>query len=1112
MNDMIIQGAGGRSKTGGGSGSTPVEAPDSLHSTAYARLVIAMGEGEIGGLVDGLKSVYLQETALQNADDTFNFKNVHVDFRPGTQDQEPMPDFPTVENEISYGVPLLVATPIVRAITNPALTGLVVRLGTAGLMKTDLKTGNTNGFAVEYSFELSTDGGAYQYIYHGAISGKTTTLFERSHVIDLPPATTGWSLRIKRVTPETTASNIQDDIQLVAITETIHAKLRYSNTAVLGVSIDASQFNSIPTVAADVYLKIIQVPSNYDPIARTYTGVWDGTFQPLWSDNPAWCYYDMLTNDRYGLGHMVKPYMVDKWALYAIGQYCDELVDDGKGGTEPRFTCNIYFQTQADAYKLLQDLASIFRGLAFYAAGTVIAVADRPRDPVYTYTNSNVIDGKFTYSGSARRTRHTAVTVEWSDPNDFYRGKVEFVADDEGIARYGIQQTAITGIGTTSQGMAHRAGLWLLLSERLLTDTVSFSVGLDGTTASPGQLIRVADTHRAGRRIGGRVRAATASSVTPDVMPEIVDPGNELTVILPGGMAQTREIASVIGGSINVDPAFDAAPLVDSAWVVESIDLEAQLYNVVATTEGASDSKDLRFDIVALQSNQSLYDAVDFGYAIQIPDTSNLPEKMIQPPTSITVGGYQKVENFVPWTVVYAYWPEVAGAKLYEVSYSVDNMPWSAPVRIQGTRFEVENSREGTYTFRVAAVSVLGIGSRFRYSTPVLIDVAYFHKVIDITMDPLFLAATIYTNLSEQFRAILTHNVELLEFYRVSEETTFTLEIRNTGNFHFWLPPNCITLDGQPYVATTGGTPDKPKIDTLGFHTENFGLTWNVRIAYDNDPATGGDPGTGDPGTSGLFDVEVSPNPAYGYAAANPSVAVAATVFNGLGPFTYLWTRVAGGVGDWGGSTGNHGGADFNATSLTSATPTFSRTGGIAGVVSQNWTLTVEDSLGAFANTVIEIQLEDDGQVPGGGGGFQCVAAESYVADGRQARNVKVGTTIMVLDPTTMKHRLARVSYSKTGLAQCVRLKTANGVWLTCSTTAPIATTDGYVSAPDTLGFYVYTLRDGQFATSEVIYVQPLGVREVQHITCEDSCFLAGDIKGAYMGHHNIKHEPPEDE
>ena len=485
-----------------------VEVRDSLHSTAYARVIDLLGEGEIYGPVHGmdnaLRDVYLNGTPVANADGTLNFSGAAIDFRTGTQLQEPLPGFPAAESTIAVGAELKAAQHWTRLFANLQASAIRVTLGVEGLSKANTGNGDINGYRVEYAIDLSVDGAGYQEVLASAFDGKTTQRYMRSHRIELPRAQ-GWSIRLRRITPNANSNTIADRTFIDSVTEVIDAKLRYPMSAVVGIKINASQFQSIPTRAYHVRGRIIRVPANYDPELRSYSGVWDGTFKLAWTNNPAWVFHDLISNDRYGLGTRVPAGWLDKWGLYQIGRYCDEMVDDGFGGKEPRFTCNVYLQQAADAYRVVQDFASIFRGMAYWANASVFA-ADMPSDPVYTYSSANVVDGKFSYVGSALGTRYTVALVSWNDLSEMGRQKVEYVENREGIARYGIQQVEVTGFGCTSRGQAHRVGKWMLLTSNLETRSVTFSVGLDACRVRPGSIIRVADQHLAGRRIGGRIR------------------------------------------------------------------------------------------------------------------------------------------------------------------------------------------------------------------------------------------------------------------------------------------------------------------------------------------------------------------------------------------------------------------------------------------------------------------------------------------------------------------------------------------------------------------------------------------------------------------------------
>ncbi|MDH0745723.1 phage tail protein [Pseudomonas sp. GD03842] len=702
-------------KGGGESQKSPTETPDSLISIAYAKVLDAISEGPIAGLANGNQSIFLNNTPLANADGSLNFTGVTVAVRTGEADQDYIPGFPSVESETAVGVELKFATPWVQTISNTELSAVRVRLAVPYLTSTDSK-GNINGFKVDYAIDLATDSGAYVEVINTSFNGKTTGTYERSHRIDLPPSTTGWRVRVRRLTADSTTSNIQSTTNIASYTEIIDAKLRYPYTAMVGLTVDASQFSSIPSRAFDCKLRIVRVPSNYTPETRSYSGSWDGTFKLAWTDNPAWIYYDLILNDRYGLGQQITAAQVDKWGLYQIAGYCDELVSDGKGGTEPRFTCNLYLQTRADALQVLQDLASIFRGMAYWAAGSVVASADMPSDPVYTYTNANVIDGLFTYVGSARSTRFSVALVSWNDPANFYEKKVEYVSDQKALGRYGVQQTELSAFGCTSQGQAQRLGHYTLLTNLLENETVSFSAGLDGTIARPGQIIRVADADRAGRRIGGRIKAATARTVTLDA-DTTVAVGDSITVILPTGVAQTKTVTGYSDRKVTVGSSWTSIPVAQSVFAIETNALVAQTYRVLSVAENFSDTA-MKYDITAVKHVAGKYPAVDNGAQIvQLPVTV-IPSSVQAPPTNVRLSSFSAVDQGIANTTMRAEWDAPANAVSYDVWWRRNSNDWIYAGRTYSASIEVSGIYAGTYLVRVAALNSLNAASVWAYSEP----------------------------------------------------------------------------------------------------------------------------------------------------------------------------------------------------------------------------------------------------------------------------------------------------------------------------------------------------------------------------------------------------------
>lgn len=458
----------------------PNIAKDTASSNSFFKGLYGLCEGEIYGLVDGGKSIRLNDTPIINANGQPNFNDVTWDFRSGTLDQTHIAGFPSVENEKNVNVELRHDRAFTHAINNSQLSAVRVRLAWNGLRE-QKDNGDITGYKIDYAIDVQTDGGAFVEVLRTTINDKVSQGYKRSHRIDLPNAGTArrWTLRVRRLTPNRDSELIADTMNIEAVTEIVDAKLSYPATALLGLQYNAQTFSNIAKIAVRLKGKIIQVPSNYNANTRQYTGLWDGRFKLAYSNNPAWVFYDLCTHKRYGLGERLAG-MVDKWSLYSLAQYCDELVDDGKGGREPRFTCNVYIQKADDAFHVLQSIASIFRAMTYWNGEQIIIDADTPKDPVYTFSRANVVDGKFSYTGTRARDRHTVAKVAWDNPDNNFTTEYEFIQDDYAIAKYGVRMLDISAFGCTSQGQAQRAGLWALKSEQLETQTVNFKAGLDG--------------------------------------------------------------------------------------------------------------------------------------------------------------------------------------------------------------------------------------------------------------------------------------------------------------------------------------------------------------------------------------------------------------------------------------------------------------------------------------------------------------------------------------------------------------------------------------------------------------------------------------------------------
>lgn len=708
MTMKTIQGA----KKGGGGGA--VEASDTLRSKSFARVLDAIGEGEIEGLVNGLNSIYLDGTRLQAADGGFNFEGVQVDLRQGTQGQEHIAGISAVENEVNVSVEVKKETPVVRTITNLNVNAVRVKLMIPQLSKQDKSNGNIDGSSVTVGIDLQTGSGAFVRQVTDEIVGKTMSRYERSYRIQLAGAGP-WAIRMVRLTDKAEDSSIQNTTFFSSMTEIIDAKLSYPNTAMVGIRLDASQFSSIPTRAYHMKLLRVRVPSNYDPKTRVYTGAWDGTFKIAWSNNPAWCFYDLITSARYGLGQHIPEEMVDKWSLYRIGRYCDEQVPDGRGGTEPRFTLNVYLQTREDSYKLLNDMASAFRGMLHWAGGSVVVTQDAPSDPTYLFTNSNVVEGAFSYSGTSASARHTVALVSWNDLSDMGRQKVEYVEDAEGIARYGVVETEVAAFGCTSQAQAHRVGRWILASELTETETATFVTGMEGAMAHPGQIIKVRDNYRHSKRMGGRVRSATGGTITLDA-PVVMESGREyrLFVIGADGALHETEVHNGPGEHTQLDmqSSMDAPAVPGATWVLSaSADGKDKTYRIISVSEKG----DGTYEVTALEHSPDKYAIADEGTKLDGGQNADsgagstaFNPNGVSAPTAINVAVSDYISGSTQKFRVALGWRHEDGLSHWEVEtrYEAENPVLVTPV---GTAmYEINDARQGYHSFRVRAVNMVG--------------------------------------------------------------------------------------------------------------------------------------------------------------------------------------------------------------------------------------------------------------------------------------------------------------------------------------------------------------------------------------------------------------------
>ncbi|MDC4680674.1 phage tail protein [Acinetobacter baumannii] len=734
---LPIAGASGGSK----SPSVPREDPDNLQSSAYVNIIDLIGEGQIGGLVDNVdgdsltekeKSIFFDGTRLRHTNGELNFANVSWAERVGLQRQDYIEGFGEgVETPFYKNVQLKSGIPSAFTVSNPNADRVRIILAVNSLLSTDRSSGDTYGTSVEFQIKLSVNNGPYEILANKKITGKTTSRYQRSFSFDLPKKKadgtpiTAWSFQITRTTPDSNSSYLQNTTFFESYSEVELTKFSYPNVALVATRFSSETFSSIPKREYLVDGLLIKVPSNRNKDG-SYTGPWDGTFKLESSSNPAWILYDLLLSKRYGLGEYITPEMIDESRLYVIGQYCDQLVDDGFGNKEPRYTINCVINTRVEAYDLIVDICSAFNGMAYWAGHMVGFTIDAPGTPQMLFNNTNIV-GDFSYQGTSNKDRHSVAVVTWNDPNDDYKQVPEVVEDPELIERYGIRKTEVMAFGCTSRGQAARYGRWLLYSEHQQSETITFNVGIDAALLLPGDLIYVQDRDRAGKRFGGRLLDCTAKQA---VLDDLVDFGEftDLTLVirLEDGSLAEREIASHTKKTVTVSghtkevtvvewaEALTVMPVKYALWIIKAAELQPVIARVVNVAQGEEKGT---YNITAVPHNPNKYQSIENDLMLDVPPTSILNSRNQEPPASVEIKSEIITTQNVAKTRLVISWKEAKNAARYEVEWKRNDGNWVKLPQTTSLSIEVEDVYAGAYTARVVAYNLFGARSYPKYST-----------------------------------------------------------------------------------------------------------------------------------------------------------------------------------------------------------------------------------------------------------------------------------------------------------------------------------------------------------------------------------------------------------
>ena len=701
---MISGNKGGSSKP-----YTPKEMEDNLISINKIKILLAVSDGEVDGEFS-LKNLYLDDVPVQNADGSLNYSGVSAEFRPGTQTQDYIKGFSDTSSEITIQRDLAQDNPYNIAVTNKSLSAIRIKiLMPKGYKQED--NGDLVGVSVQYAVDMAVDGGSFQRVLTDTITGKTTSGYDRSQRIDLPNFNEQVILRVSRITPDSTSSRVVDAIRLQSYAEVVDAKFRYPLTGLVYVEFDSELFpTQLPNISIKKKWKLIKVPVNYDPDSRTYSGSWNGLFKTAWSNNPAWVLYDLITNQRYGLDQRELGIDIDKWSIYEAAQYCDQMVPDGKGGLEPRYLCDVVIQSQIEAFNLIRDICSIFRGMSFWNGESLSIVVDKPRDPSYIFSNDNVVNGDFQYTFASEKSMYTQCNVTFDDEQNMYSQDIEGVFDTEAALRFGHNPTSITAIGCTRRSEANRRGRWILKTN-LRSTTVNFATGLEGMIPTIGDVIAIADNFWSSNptlNLSGRVMEVSGLQV---FLPFRVDarPGDFILINKPDGKPVKRTIANVSADGktieLNIGFGFDVQP--DTVFAIDRTDIALQQYVVTGITRG-DDTEQFTYSITAVEYDPNKYDEIDHGVNIDDRPTSIVNPSVMKAPENVRVTSYSRVVQGQSVETMVVSWDKVEYASLYEVQWRKNNSNWINVPQTANKEVSVEGIYSGNYFVRVRSVSASG--------------------------------------------------------------------------------------------------------------------------------------------------------------------------------------------------------------------------------------------------------------------------------------------------------------------------------------------------------------------------------------------------------------------